>query len=302
MKVSKGTRLFKDHYFLIGYRQGNSKRHFLPTKILSSIKAAYYRKTSADYFERLCRYMNEKVFGIDFSVFDKTILYYKNIRGQKISYQEAFSKALDKKEHKATWFLRRRYTTEDIMHFYKEVDVYLFRQPYLMRLGGHRWYIHLVNHIKNPSILEYGCGSAVLTEWLIEKFPAYNFTVADIPSATLEFVKWKKTMFNYDYTILTIGSGREGIPLTKNYNLIICQNVLEHTPNPLDIVMSFVEHLSPAGVLVVDFLDAPGGENIEIAVTQRERVKAFLKENLIALKAIDEPSGNDGLYVKDILQ
>ena len=57
--------------------------------------------------------------------------------------------------------------------------------------------------------------------------------------------------------------------------------------------------MSVRGVLVIDFLNAPGGENLQAAIGQRESVKQFLKETLIALKAIDEPSGNNGLYVKD---
>ena len=52
-------------------------------------------------------------------------------------------------------------------------------------------------------------------------------------------MKWKKDYYKYQYEILEIGKGKEGIPLEKNYDLIICQDVLEHTPNPLEIVESF---------------------------------------------------------------
>jgi 2-polyprenyl-3-methyl-5-hydroxy-6-metoxy-1,4-benzoquinol methylase len=188
------------------------------------------------------------------------------------------------------------------MHFYKEVETYSFRQPYIKRYENFRWYFRPLDHINNPSILEYGCGAAILTEWLIARFPDFEYTVADIPSTTLEFVKWKKTKFDYHYLILTIGPGKDGIPLYKDHDLIICQDVLEHTPNPLEIVTAFVDHLSPGGVLIVDFVNAPGGENLEIAVQQREAVKNFLKSNLIPLKPIDEPKGNNGLYVKNIAE
>ena len=33
--------------------------------------------------------------------------------------------------------------------------------------------------------------------------------------------------------------GKEGIPLARSYDLIVRQDVLEHTPNPLEIVTSF---------------------------------------------------------------
>jgi 2-polyprenyl-3-methyl-5-hydroxy-6-metoxy-1,4-benzoquinol methylase len=202
-------------------------------------------------------------------------------------------------QHKQLWFSKDRESIKDKMDFYKEVDIYPFRQPYLKRFGGMRWYRYLVKHFKCPSVLEYGCGSAILTEYLLEKFPTLKYTVADIPSTTLEFVKWKKATYGYPYEILTIGVGKDGIPLRKPYDLIICQDVLEHTPNPLDIVISFTRNLSLGGVLVVDFLAAASGENLTEAVEQREDVKIYLKENLAAVKAIDEPVGNDGLYTKD---
>ncbi len=252
-----------------------------------------------DIFEKIYRRLKEKIIGLDYSVLDKTILYYKEVKKVEMSYEKALARALDKRRHKDSWFLKERTTEEDFMSFYQEVDVYPFQQPYLRRFGGFRWFVYLTSHIKNPSILEYGAGSAILTEYLIEKYPDYSYTVADIPSNTLEFVKWKKSKFNYAYNILTIGNGKEGIPIKKSYDLIICKNVLEHIPNPLEIVKSFIEHLSEGGVLVLDFFKGAGGENLQMALDQREDVKQVLKESLITLKAIDENKRNDGLYVKD---
>jgi len=268
-------------------------------KVLKKIESIYYFKTVKDHFERLYLFTKEKIFGVDLSIFDKTILYYKEVKEQEISYEEALQKARNKKKHKDAWFVKPRNTIKDILNFYQEDDFYLFRQPYSKRHGGFRWYLRLVEHLSKPSILEYGCGSAELTEWLIARFPNYNYTVADIPSTTLKFVKWKKNKFEYNYNILRIEPGKVGIPIKKKYDLIICQDVLEHTPNPLEIVSSFVSHLFPGGVLIIDFLNTPGGENLIRAVKQREAVKKLLKENLIALKPIDEPKGNHGIYVKD---
>jgi 2-polyprenyl-3-methyl-5-hydroxy-6-metoxy-1,4-benzoquinol methylase len=184
------------------------------------------------------------------------------------------------------------------MHFYQEADVYPFRQPYLKRHGGFRWYRRLVGHLPAPSVLEYGCGSAALTEYLLAKYPEARFSVADIPSVTLDFVIWKKETYGLAYKVLTIGAGKQGIPLVDKYDLIICQDVLEHTPNPLEIVSSFVEHLAPGGVLVTDFMNAPEGENLVEAANQRDAVKQLLREKLVVAKAIDEAGGDDGLYQK----
>lgn len=265
-------------------------------KILNRIHSYYINKTIKDNFEVLYKKYKEKSFGFDYSVFDKTINYYADAMNKNISKKDALAKALNKKDHKDAWFAKEKKSLEDKIHFYLEVDIYPFRQPYLKRFGGFRWYRKLVDQFEYPSILEYGCGSAVLTEYLIHRYPNIKYTVADIPSVTLEFIKWKQKKYFYNYEILEIGM--EGLPLKKQYDLIICQDVLEHTWNPLEIITSFVEHLSSGGVLVVDFINAPGGENLKESVDQREYVKKYLRNNLISLKAIDEPKGNNGLYVK----
>lgn len=265
---------------------------------LARIKLVYRYKTFLDNFEFIYRYCKEKIFGFDASIFEKSILYYKETRGISYDNSQALCLALDKERHKKQWFTRQRKNIKEIMGFYQEVDIYPFRQPYLKRFGGFRWYLKLIRDKDHPSVLEYGCGSAVLTEWLISRFPYCQYAVADIPSVTLDFVKWKKLKFNYGYEILTIGPGREGIPLKRSYDLIICQDVLEHTPNPLQIVMAFVDNLSPGGILVVDFNNSPGGENLIAAAKQRELVKDFCKKHLFTIKAIDQLNSKGGLYIK----
>jgi SAM-dependent methyltransferase len=256
------------------------------------------RRTLRDAIEKAGRRLRERLWGVDCRVFEKTIRFYREVHGQQFSPQEALQRALNKQAHKTGWSSRPRLTLEDKLHFYQEVHVYPFRQPYNKRFGGYRWCRELVRHRPRPVILEYGCGSAVWTEYLLERFPECQYVVADIPSVTLEFVQWKKRTYGYPYEILTIGQGKDGIPLNRDYDLIVCQDVLEHTPNPLEIAMAFVERLSTEGVLLVDFLNAPGGENLAESVEQRDAVKALLKTRLTPIKAIDDGGKVDGLYVK----
>lgn len=270
-------------------------------RLVQRLRSVYERRTPMDLGEKTFRVLKERLCGVEGAVFEKPRRYYWDVKGQVFSREAALAKARNKEEHKVAWFARDRSTLESMRHFYQEVDVYPFRHHFLKRHGGFRWYRRLVDHVPHPSILEYGCGAAALTEWLVGRFPECRYSVADIPSTTLDFVRWKQAAYHYPYTILTIGPGREGIPLHEAYDLIICQEVLSVTPNPLEIVGAFVEHLSPGGVLVTDFMNAPGGENLPAAVEQREAVKAFLRETLLPVKAIDEPSGCDGLYVNGAL-
>ena len=264
----------------------------------SQIRRLYKYRTVADRAETAYRRALEAIRGVDLSIFDKTRRYYREALGQDVTPQEALQRALNKKAHKDMWGTQDRQTIDEIRHFYQEVHVYPFRQPYTQRFAAYRWLLTLVSHTPAPSVLEYGCGSAVMTEWLADRFRTPAYAVADIPSVTLEFVRWKQRVYGYPYEILEICAGRDGIPLRKGYDLIVCQDVLEHTPNPCEIVESFIEHLKPGGVLVVDFLNEPGGENLPAAADQREDTKKRLAAHLTAVKAIDEPTGNDGLYVK----
>jgi len=263
------------------------------------LRHLYKYKTMHDHVERAYLKIREHLFGLDPSVFEKPILYYSEVKKLQYSPKQALQRALNKNEHKQAWFARPRHTVEEIFQFYTEVDIYPFRQTYIKRHATFRWYLELVNHTPRPRVLEYGCGSAILTEWLCDRFTHAEYTIADIPSVTLDFVRWKKARFNYPYTILAIGPGKSGIPLRESYDLIICEDVLEHTPNPDEIAQAFVDRLRPRGVLVVNFLNAPGGENLESAAALREETKKILERNLFAIKTIDQPDGNDGLYVKE---
>ena len=259
-----------------------------------------------DNIEVLYKKIRDKIFGFDLSVFDDPIQFCYEAFGMKISREEALEIAKNKQAHKKLWFEKKRTEFDDYINFYSESLFYIFRQPFLARYGGYtggyRWFLQLVDHFNNPQVLEYGCGSAVLTESLLTNYPEANYSVADIPSVTLDFIRWKKEKYYYPYRILEIGGGRKGIPLERNYDLLICRDVLEHTPNPYEIVDEMINHSSPGAVLCIDFL--PGGrevykgENLSQALKQREDVKRLLKNRTIRLKPIgDEMGDHDGLYV-----
>ncbi len=260
--------------------------------------AVAWRGTPMDRLERIALRVREKMSGVDCSVFDLTRAYYAEALGEHVSCEEALARAQNKKAHKDAWFTRQRESAEDVIAFYQEDDFYLFRHPFNRRFGGLRWYMSLVKDVREPRVLEYGCGCASLTEWLERRFPNAKYTVADIPSKTLDFVRWKRNRLDLGYQVLEIGPGREGIPLVGEFDLIICEDVLEHTPNPVEIAAALVDHLAPGGILLTNFIDESGGENLEVAVQQREQVKELLLAHLEPIKAIDRPRGNHGLYVK----
>lgn len=271
--------------------------------LLKKVRETYNNQTWKDHFFRFFLALKEKMFGIDYSIFDVSIAYYKSKYKTNISHKTAYKKALDKKLYREQWYRKKRDSVKDILSFYNEVHFYPFRQPYIKRFQKYYWINEIIRAVhknkRKVNILDYGCGSAVIIEKLIKLCPEYNYIVADIPSVTLDFVKWKKKIYKLKYKILEIRGGK--IPLDKKkekYDVIMCNDVLEHTSNPSEIVRAFISTLNKNGILLIDFLCAPGGENLNIAVKQREKVKKILRENLYPIKEIDKNRTNTGCYMK----
>ena len=65
--------------------------------------------------------------------------------------------------------------------------------------------------------------------------------------------------------------------------MITCLDVLEHVVNPLQVVRHVVEHLKPGGALYVNFIEAPGGENLVEAAAQRMDTIKLLNDSLEAI-------------------
>ena len=211
-----------------------------------------------------------------------------------LSAEETLVRAQAKAAHKQAWFSRPRNIEADYRAFYQEEDWYIFRQPWRYRL--YSW--HFISKMLPPHgrMVEYGCGAACLTEWMSRRYPHYQYTVADIPSTSLEFVRFR-LRDRKNVTIKTIGMGKEGLPLTDQYHLIICVDVLEHTFNPEEICEHLCDHLLPGGLLYIDFLGSGwGGENLEEARQKRPTALEILCKRLRPLKAINEDDTVWGFY------
>src|SRR5205823_1670804 len=135
---------------------------------------------------------------------------------------------------------------------------------------------------------EYGCGVAPVTAWLRSRFPRWRFTLVDLPTPTLAFARWRFRRFP-NVELEEPGLGAD-LPLTRAYDVITCLDVLEHVINPLEVVRHLVDHLKPGGELRLNFIDAPGGENLVESAAQRADTIAYLNRALEAVVPL--PSGS----------
>lgn len=207
-----------------------------------------------------------------------------------ISIYEALDRAQQARtRHKMAWMQKSRTLEEEIHSFYGEDNSYLFSLP--IHWMGHTW--HFVPRLSpGRRILEYGCGTAEMTRWLLQRYPQYQYTVADLAVAsTLDFVRYR--FKGLPVTILEIGVGREGLPLREEYDFIACVEVLEHCLDPLMVVNHLHDHLVKEGILYITYpIDrsqfdiAHNSENLRSSALQRDEVINFLEKNCSVLKPL----------------
>lgn len=136
-------------------------------------------------------------------------------------------------------------------------------------------------YIKKANIiLEYGCGIAPITYSVI-KYGRFKrkklFVIADIQNHTYHFAKWRLhnvknvRMIDIDPSQLPI--------LDKNYDLIFLLTVLEHLPNPLDVIKNLYNTLITGGYLIFDFVLGEGkGLDTSQAILEREKILNFIED------------------------
>ncbi len=194
------------------------------------------------------------------------------------------------------WERKPRTSEHDYRSFYAETDYFVLRQMYYHRNDCSHAVAASMG--RAGDFCEYGCGVAPVTAWLRPRFPSWRYTLVDIPSPTLEFARWRFRRFSNVET-KEPGFGSD-LPLTKAYDVITCLDVLEHVVNPLAVVRHLVDHLKPGGALYLNFLDAPGGENLVESAAQRAETIEFLNrtlEGVIPLR-VDGRDECDAQYVK----
>lgn len=151
---------------------------------------------------------------------------------------------------------------------------------------------------KSGKVLEYGCGIAPFTIGMKLYFPSrkYNYEISDIAQINFLYAIYRLSNYkNVNYHIL---EPYDNLPKDKGYSVIICQTVLEHIPNPLQVVQSFYNALKNGGILVFDYIKSGGdGLDSKKSVEEREKVLNFISNNFQVIKGNIDVEKTVGLCI-----
>ena len=197
------------------------------------------------------------------------------------------------------WDRKPRTGEADYRAFYAETDYFVLRQRYYHRNDCYHGVAAAMRRAgRAGDFCEYGCGVAPVTAWVRPRFPAWRYTLVDLPTPALEFARWR--FRRHGHVELTEPGFGGDLPLSRGYDVITCLDVLEHVVNPLQVARHLVAHLKPLGTLFVNFVDDAGGENLAEAAAQREATIAYLDATLQVVVPLGARPGSevDAQYVK----
>lgn len=78
-----------------------------------------------------------------------------------------------------------------------------------------------------------------------------SVTYADLGGVTYDFAELRFTRRNLDVEMINLSHNHQ----LGYYNTIVMIDVLEHLPNPKDVLITLVNHLKPEGKLIITNLD-----------------------------------------------
>lgn len=134
--------------------------------------------------------------------------------------------------------------------WFKETDQYIFElmevQSAPLRKQLNKRVLNLYKKYKVRSVLDFGGG---VGQNSIEAARAgFKATLADLPSKTLEFAKWRIRNQSLPVKIIEV---KNDVPLKAKYDAITCFEVFQHLLRPLKVAKHLAKHLKKGGVLMI---------------------------------------------------
>jgi SAM-dependent methyltransferase len=173
--------------------------------------------------------------------------------------------AVGGKNFEELWDMNSRDTIQQKMDFYKDIGAWqVFRQCNYRRKFNYK---ELIFPYLTPvsSIVEYGCGVAPLTNYIIEHYGdigKMKFSLVDVAGEHLEFAKWrlKKKAPYVDFDFHEITSEYIVPNFDRNFDIVSVMDVFEHLPNPYDVMVNLYNYTNDNAIMVETWVDKAHGE------------------------------------------
>jgi SAM-dependent methyltransferase len=187
------------------------------------------------------------------------------------------------------WDAKPRETLEQRFAFLKDIGSWqAFRQCVYRKDFPYEQIIRFCP--AGSSVLEYGCGVAPLTNSFVEMYGddhQYKFSLVEVECEHYEFAKWRlnkkapKTEFKFYEPTHEKPTPDFG---DNTFDLVVIMDVLEHLPNPYDVMKEIMTRLNDGAILVDTWIDHDHGEigygDTQEAFDQRDETIAMMKKGL----------------------
>ena len=146
-------------------------------------------------------------------------------------------------------------TEEEIKIFYEAVPYYPFELIYWHMERGQRKFREKVIKYSFGDVLDYGGGPGDLSVKLAEK--GFNVTYVDVQGWNKQFAEWLFKRRGYKIEVLDVEKDEEKL-WGKEYDTIICIDVIEHIPHPEIVLERMARCLKENGKLIITKLKSSG--------------------------------------------
>jgi len=188
--------------------------------------------------------------------------------------------AVSGKTFEELWDCKPRDTIQKKMDFYKDIGAWqVFRQCNYRKDYDYakKFYPYLFN---GCSIVEYGCGVAPLTNFIIENprdfdINSMNFSLVDVGGEHLNFAKWRlhKKAPHASFNFHEISQDCMLPVFDRKFDIICVMDVLEHVPNPYDVINNLCNHSNSNAMMVETWVDkshTASGPDLQEAEDERD--------------------------------
>lgn len=196
------------------------------------------------------------------------------------------------------WDNKPRTTIQQKMDFYKDLGPWqCFRQSVFRVNYDYSRYFKYFDKNKSPlTILEYGCGISHLVNFIAERLDQipkdFNFILVDVAGEHFEFAKWrlKRKAPNAYFEFHEISEVYPVPKFDKKIDFTLIAEVLEHLPNPYDVIKNIHDHNNEGAIIVENYIDKTndwGHADLKEAAIERPKVLQFLNDNYNTADVID---------------